>query len=91
MYNGETLANTNNVAHILREFEVEYLDGTQPPYVQVQTPGGGQMFRSYTLMEGVAAADEIVSVATIKNHALLRVISPAPGVSLRWRGSGWCR
>jgi len=65
MYNGQTLANTTNIAHILREFEVEYLDGTQPPYVGVQTPGGGQMFRSYTLMEGVAAADEMVSVAAI--------------------------
>src|SRR5215212_7931977 len=73
MYDGETLANTTNIAHILREFEVEYLDGTQPPYVQVQTPGGGQMFRSYMLMEGVAAADEIVSVATIKNHAFMGV------------------
>ncbi len=73
MYNGQTLANTTNIAHILREFEVEYLDGTQPPYVGVQTPGGGQMFRSYTLMEGVAAADEMVSVATIKNHAFMGV------------------
>ncbi|HJZ50072.1 MAG TPA: DUF362 domain-containing protein, partial [Roseiflexaceae bacterium] len=73
MYNGETLANTTNIAHILREFEVEYLDGTQPPYVTVQTPGGGQMFRSYVLMEGVAAADEVVSVATIKNHAFMGV------------------
>jgi uncharacterized protein (DUF362 family) len=73
MYNGETVANTTNIAHILREFEVEYLDGTQPPYVTVQTPDGGQMFRSYTLMEGVAAADEMVSVATIKNHAFMGV------------------
>lgn len=73
MYNGETIANTTNIAHILREFEVEYLDGTQPPYVEVQTPDGGQMFRSYTLMEGVAAADEMVSVATIKNHAFMGV------------------
>ena len=73
MYNGETLANTTNIAHILREFEVEYLDGTRPPYVTVQTPGGGQMFRSYTLIEGVAAADEVVSVATIKNHAFMGV------------------
>jgi uncharacterized protein (DUF362 family) len=73
MYNGETIANTTNIAHILREFEVEYLDGTQPPYVTVQTPDGGQMFRSYTLMEGVAAADEMVSVATIKNHAFMGV------------------
>jgi len=73
MYNGETLANTTTIAHILREFEVEYLDGTLPPYITVQTPSGGQMFRSYTLMEGLAAADEVVSVATIKNHTFMGV------------------
>jgi uncharacterized protein (DUF362 family) len=73
MYSGETVANTTNIAHILREFEVEYLDGTRPPYVTVQTPDGGRMFRSYTMMEGVAAADEVVSVATIKNHAFMGV------------------
>src|SRR5262249_38863299 len=73
MYNGETLANTTNIAHILREFEVEYLDGTQPPYTTVQTPGGGQMFGRYTMIEGLVAADEVVSVATIKNHLFMGV------------------
>ena len=73
MYNGETLANTSNVAPLLREFGVEYLDGTKPPYGQSSTPGGGQMFRHYTLMQGVLDADELVSVATIKNHAFMGV------------------
>src|SRR5687767_9993330 len=51
MYNGETLANTCNVAPILREFGVPYVDGTQPPYREVETPGGGVMFGRYTMME----------------------------------------
>jgi uncharacterized protein (DUF362 family) len=73
MYNGETLQNTSNVAPILREFGVAYLDGTQPPYQLGATPDGGQMFRQYTLMQGVLEADELVSVATIKNHAFMGI------------------
>jgi uncharacterized protein (DUF362 family) len=72
-YNGETLRNTCNAAPILREFDVAYLDGTKPPYQVAATPGGGQMFGNYTLMEGLLAADEVVSVATIKNHAFMGV------------------
>lgn len=69
MYSGETLANTCNVAPLLREFGVPYVDGTQPPYVEVEPPGGGLMFRRYTMVQAVAEADAVVSVATIKNHA----------------------
>jgi Domain of unknown function (DUF362) len=73
MYNGETIQNTCNVAPILREFDVAYLDGTRPPYQPGATPGGGQMFQQYTLMQGVLEADELVSVATIKNHAFMGI------------------
>jgi len=73
MYNGETLQNTTNIAPLLREFEVEYLDGTRPPYQTCRTPGGGQMFRHYTMIEGLVGADAVVSVATIKNHAFMGV------------------
>jgi uncharacterized protein (DUF362 family) len=73
MYNGETIQNTCNVAPILREFDVAYLDGTKPPYQTGATPEGGQMFREYTLMQGLLEADELVSVATIKNHAFMGV------------------
>jgi len=72
-YNGETVENTTNVTHLLREFEVEYLDGTKPPFTTVQTPGGGLMFDQYPMMQGVIEADEVVSVATIKNHAFMGV------------------
>lgn len=72
-YSGETLANTCNVAPILREFGVPYLDGTQPPHRLAQAPGGGLMFGSYLMMAGLLDADEVVSVATIKNHAFMGV------------------
>lgn len=73
MYNGETLANTCNVAPLLREFGVRYVDGTQPPYSPATVPGGGLMFGGYTLMDELLAADAVVSVATIKNHAFMGV------------------
>ncbi|HWQ13262.1 MAG TPA: DUF362 domain-containing protein [Roseiflexaceae bacterium] len=73
MYNGETLENTCNAAPILRAFGVPYLDGTRPPYRVAEPPGGGLMFRRYTMMEGVLEADAVVSVATIKNHAFMGV------------------
>ena len=73
MYNGETLENTCQIAPLLREFDVRYADGTQPPYREVQVPGGGLMFGRYTMMEALLDADEVVSVATIKNHAFMGV------------------
>lgn len=73
MYNGETLANTCNVAPILKEFGVAYIDGTQPPYRTAEVPGGGLMFNRYLMMADLLDADEVVSVATIKNHAFMGV------------------
>jgi uncharacterized protein (DUF362 family) len=73
MYNGQTLANTCNVAPILQEFGVRYVDGTRPPYREVEAHAGGLMFGRYTMMDDLMAADEVVSVATIKNHAFMGV------------------
>lgn len=72
-YTRETIENTCNVAPILREFGVPYADGTRPPYRSVATPGGGLMFGRYTLQQDLLDADEVVSVATIKNHAFMGV------------------
>ena len=72
MYSGETLANTTTIAPLLREFDVAYLDGTRPPYRALET-GGDLMFRRYTMIEGLLDSDEVVSVATIKNHAFMGV------------------
>ena len=73
MYSGETLANTCTIAPILREYGIPYIDGTQPPYRQGATPRGGQMVRRYTMVQDLVDADEVVSVALIKNHAFMGV------------------
>lgn len=73
MYNGQTIERTTNVAPLLAEFDVAYADGTRPPYVIAETPGGGQMFRKYVMMQDAIEADELVSVALIKNHAFMGV------------------
>ncbi|RME54224.1 MAG: DUF362 domain-containing protein [Caldilineae bacterium] len=73
MYNGESIADTCQIRPLLEEFGVRYADGTQPPYTWVDTPGGGQMFRRYQIMQACADADELISVALIKNHAFMGV------------------
>ena len=64
---------TTTLAAILDEFDVPYLDGTQPPYKVVGVPGGGQMFEQYGMMQAVVDADAVVSVAKMKNHAYMGV------------------
>jgi uncharacterized protein (DUF362 family) len=73
MYNNQTVARTTQVAPLLEEFDVRYVDGTRPPFTWADTPGGGQMFRQYQIMQACAEADEMVSVALIKNHAFMGV------------------
>jgi len=71
--NAKTVADTTTLAAILQEFDVPYIDGTQPPYVVVGVPGGGQMFEQYGVMRDVIEADAVVSVAKMKNHAYMGV------------------
>ena len=72
-YNGADSMETPTVLPILREFDVEYIDGTKPPYKVYQVPGGGQMFRQYLLPEGSMEVDEFISVAKMKNHAFMGI------------------
>jgi hypothetical protein len=69
---------TTTLAHVLREFDVELVDGTQPPYKEVSVPAtpttaGGRMFERYTMIEAAVEADALVSVAKMKNHAYMGV------------------
>jgi uncharacterized protein (DUF362 family) len=69
---------TTTLAHVLREFDVELVDGTQPPYKVVAVPpaqssSGGQMFERYTMIESAVEADALVSVAKMKNHAYMGI------------------
>ena len=68
-----TVAQTTQITHLLEEFDVEYLDGTGPPFTRVAVPGGGQMFAHYPVISGVAEADEVVSVAKMKNHNFIGI------------------
>ncbi len=69
----ETVAETTTLAPVLREFDVTYLDGTQPPYKSVGVPGGGVMFEQYGMMQELVEADAVVSVAKMKNHGYMGI------------------
>jgi len=53
---------------LLSEFDVPFLDGNLPPHTIRQVPGGGQMFRQYTVPQDVVEADAFIDVQKMKNH-----------------------
>ncbi|MBN1872706.1 MAG: DUF362 domain-containing protein [Anaerolineae bacterium] len=69
----ESPADSTTLDAVLREFDVPYIDGTQPPYTVVSVPGGGTMFEQYGMMDGVIEADAVVSVAKMKNHSYMGI------------------
>jgi hypothetical protein len=73
VYRGARVEDTNTFASIFEEHGVRYVDGTSAPDTRVPVPGGGQMFGSYVLPRAVVDVDEMVSVATLKNHAFMGV------------------
>lgn len=62
-----------NYAYLLKEFGVGFVDSNVPPFETYRVPGGGNMFDQYTLSACFADADEVVSVAKMKNHAFMGV------------------
>jgi uncharacterized protein (DUF362 family) len=62
-----------NFAHHLREFDVQFADSNRPPWAVYQVPGGGNMFDRYLLSGCFADADEVISVAKMKNHLFMGV------------------
>lgn len=72
-HEGVTLEQTMTFADIFKEFEVEYVNGIEPPFKRVEVPGGGQMFAQYLLPEGAVEVDEFISVAKMKNHAFMGI------------------
>ncbi len=62
-----------NYAYLLKEFDVEIDDSNAPPYATYDVPGGGNMFDRYTLSGVFKGADEMVSVAKMKNHLFMGV------------------
>jgi len=62
-----------NFRHILDEFGVEYVDSNVRPFATYEVPGGGCMFDRYILSAVFQEADEVVSVAKMKNHLFMGV------------------
>ena len=62
-----------NYAHHLKEFDVEFDDSNAPPFASYEVPGGGSMFDRYTLSGIFKEADEVVSVAKMKNHLFMGI------------------
>lgn len=62
-----------NYRYLLDEFEVEYADANLPPFSTYEVPGGGCMFDRYTLNAVFQEADEMISIAKMKNHMYMGV------------------
>ena len=62
-----------NYLPLLEEFDVEYAESNLPPFATYEVPGGGAMFDRYTLNACFQDADEVVSVAKMKNHLFMGV------------------
>jgi len=62
-----------NYRHHLDEFGVEFDDSNAEPFATYDVPGGGNMFDRYTLSGVFEDADEVVSVAKMKNHAFMGI------------------
>jgi uncharacterized protein (DUF362 family) len=73
MYQGTNPQETGTALPLLKEFGVEYVDCTKPPYRQQPVPGGGQMFKHYMLPESSLDVDEFISLSKMKNHAFMGI------------------
>ena len=62
-----------NYLPLLQEFEVEYAESNMAPFAEYEVPGGGSMFQRYILNECFREADEVISVAKMKNHLFMGV------------------
>lgn len=58
---------------LLAEFGAEFVQCNDRPSRSYDVPGGGLMFRRYNLHPIFAAADQVVSVATLKSHLFMGV------------------
>jgi uncharacterized protein (DUF362 family) len=62
-----------NYLPLLKEFDVEYAESNNAPFAEYEVPGGGSMFQRYTLSSCFSEADEVISVAKMKNHLFMGV------------------
>ncbi|MDE2808153.1 MAG: DUF362 domain-containing protein [Gemmatimonadota bacterium] len=71
--NGHVTPDNFNYRYILDDFGVRYVDSNLPPFATYDVPGGGCMFDRYLLNAIFAEADEVVSIAKMKNHAFMGI------------------
>ncbi len=71
--NGHVTPEDFNYRYILDDFGVRYVDSNLPPFATYDVPGGGCMFDRYLLNAIFAEADEVVSIAKMKNHAFMGI------------------
>ncbi len=71
--NGHVTPDDFNYRYILDDFGVRYVDSNLPPFASYDVPGGGCMFNRYLLNAIFAEADEVVSIAKMKNHAFMGI------------------
>lgn len=62
-----------NYKRHLDEFNIKFQDSNAAPWAVYDVPGGGNMFDRYTLSGCFQDADEVVSVAKMKNHLFMGV------------------
>ena len=70
---GSDPSDTTTITSALEEFGVRYLDCADPPFREVNVDSGGAMFDQYHFRDDLLDADEIVSVAKMKNHLFMGV------------------
>ncbi len=63
---------TTTIRHVLREFDVDCIEGSQD-VTWADVPGGGLMFDRYPLPRACFDADEMISVQKLKNHAFMGI------------------
>ncbi|MCL5996445.1 MAG: DUF362 domain-containing protein [Chloroflexi bacterium] len=73
VYAGAEKDSTTNIRHVLKEFDVEYVNGNVGDVRMVPVPGGGLMFDKYPLLSRAVDADAMISVQKLKNHAFMGV------------------
>src|SRR5690349_12876078 len=71
VYSGAEPDSTTNIMPVLKEFDIEYVNGNVGDVHMVQVPGGGLMFDEYPLHQRAVEADAFISVQKLKNHAFM--------------------
>ena len=64
---------STQLAPLMSELDVPYVNANMPPFGVYQTPGGGQMFGQYVMPERIMEADALVNVQRMKNHAFMGI------------------